>query len=273
MQSGIKRTLLSVALASAAGLPSAAQALTVEFAWSGLFTLLDSSGASVRNNVFPYYYDWYGGVRTPVSGTLTYDTATGTGSMTIVPFQFFHYGDYATGRDIALEAIGDGHGGAGALLLGNMLYDWNYTAGIPVSIVWDASGLLDYLAGGVYAVTDTLTGVGAVPATNAIEKGSVPIGPSPLATTTWNTMVINCTPGSVTEGCVGVNPSGGLPLIADGIGGSAIVEGPYQGFSVNFDITTLHVVAAVPVPAAMWLLGSGLFGLAGVAGRRRSVMM
>jgi hypothetical protein len=55
----------------------------------------------------------------------------------------------------------------------------------------------------------------------------------------------------------------GNPANPDGILGYGMVDGPFPGFSANFDFT------AVPVPAAVWLFGSGLVGLVGVARRRR----
>ncbi|HHZ88239.1 MAG TPA: VPLPA-CTERM sorting domain-containing protein, partial [Chromatiaceae bacterium] len=55
----------------------------------------------------------------------------------------------------------------------------------------------------------------------------------------------------------------------DGIGGSPMIDGPFAGFSANFDITAIHITN-VPVPAAVWLFGSGLVGLAGIA--RRNVI-
>lgn len=45
--------------------------------------------------------------------------------------------------------------------------------------------------------------------------------------------------------------------------------GKYGTVSVGFSGSTV-TVSAVPVPAALWLFGSGLAGLAGVASRRRS---
>jgi hypothetical protein len=56
----------------------------------------------------------------------------------------------------------------------------------------------------------------------------------------------------------------------DGVGGSPMDNGPFPGFNANFDITSVHVtsVSTVPVPAAVWLFGSGLLGLVGVARRK-----
>ena len=45
----------------------------------------------------------------------------------------------------------------------------------------------------------------------------------------------------------------------------------FGGVKYNYYLTgTIGAVAAVPVPAAVWLFGSGLVGLAGVARRRKS---
>ena len=86
-----------------------------------------------------------------------------------------------------------------------------------------------------------------------------------MATTTFNTTDI----GTV---IVGSNPSGTLPFTDDGIGGSPMKAGPFPGFNANFDITDLTItsVTPVPVPAAVWLFGSGLLGLVGVARRKKA---
>jgi len=52
----------------------------------------------------------------------------------------------------------------------------------------------------------------------------------------------------------------------DGILGLGMVDGPFPGFNANFNMTT----SEVPVPAAVWLFGSGLVGLAGIARRRKA---
>ena len=51
----------------------------------------------------------------------------------------------------------------------------------------------------------------------------------------------------------------------NGIMGTGMIDGPFVGFNANFNMS------AVPVPAAVWLLGSGLLGLVGVARRRKAL--
>lgn len=57
----------------------------------------------------------------------------------------------------------------------------------------------------------------------------------------------------------------------DGVPGIPMpTGGPFAGFNANFNLQGI-TPSAVPVPAAVWLLGSGLVGLAGVARRKRTV--
>lgn len=60
----------------------------------------------------------------------------------------------------------------------------------------------------------------------------------------------------------------------DGISGIPVVGGPFHhlasdgtpmGFNFNFNVNGVSAYSTVPIPSAMWLLGSGLLGLIGVA--------
>lgn len=285
----VKKSLLSTAMMTALGVSgmaamNTASADSVAMSFNGVFTMVTGSGASALVNPdassgAPYY-----GYRTAITGTMNFDLATGSGTGVVAPFSFFDGGD-AVATSIVFQAIGDGAGGPGSLVLGNMGFNWSGNTGIPLSIVMDAAGMFGALQGGNpmappdvgnVTVSQTITG-GATPASDSIVFGDpagkfgtylLPIGASPIATTTFNTTNI----GAVT---LGTNPSGTLPLTDDGIGGSPFQQAvPFNGFNANFDITSLHIdaitVTAIPVPAAVWLFGSGLLGLVGVA-RRRSV--
>ncbi len=54
----------------------------------------------------------------------------------------------------------------------------------------------------------------------------------------------------------------GVDIDGDGILGTKMATGPFVAHSIGFAGT------AIPVPAAVWLFGSGLLGLLGVARRR-----
>ena len=75
---------------------------------------------------------------------------------------------------------------------------------------------------------------------------------------------VDCSSG--TE-CVYTSTDGiaGNPANPDGVRGYGMLDGAFVGFNANFDFTT-----PVPVPAAVWLFGSGLMGLVGVARRRKA---
>ena len=47
-------------------------------------------------------------------------------------------------------------------------------------------------------------------------------------------------------------------------------NGPFPGYNAGFELTGAGLVSPVPVPAAVWLFGSGLLGLVGVARRKKA---
>jgi len=293
----IKKTVLSAAIATVVGVaagPQAALADTVTADWAGVFTMLDSTGAALANTSITT--KGANQFQTPVTGTMTFDTATGAGSATLVPFQFFNGNPTlpAEAVGIELQAIGDGMGGPGTLVLGNMLFNWNGSNGIPVSLVMDAAGFFGGMQGGLIGdgnlTQAEVAGFGAAPASDGTyinaTWGYLGLGPVVMATTEWNT---SFAPGCATGACMGVSPSGTLPLVTDtaantneyamgdgvGIGGNPMADGPFPDFNANFDITSLSNIVVtpttvIPVPAAVWLLGSGLIGLVGVARRRKA---
>ena len=67
-----------------------------------------------------------------------------------------------------------------------------------------------------------------------------------------------------------VTATGSSAVVSVGPGGAVITAASpvFPGFQPQFT-GSLNQVGAVPVPAAVWLMGSGLIGLVGVARRRR----
>ena len=311
MKKTILNAMISTVLVSSAPV---AMATTMEFNWAGNLTILAPDGAGFADTSITA--KGANQFQTPVSGTMAFDTFTGAGTATLVPFDFCSGTAPFEASSFNVQAIGDGMGGAGTLVMGNMLFNWNGNNGIPVSIVMDAAGFFNATnamwADGTLDQTD-VAGIGAVPASDGTYVNStwgyLNVGPVPMATTEWNlTRSSSCATG--VGNCMGVGTSGVLPLVADtaantneyaqgdgiGVGGVPMWDGPFTGFNINFDITSLTMTnpdpaaggiapfcsfegntgiiceplaPPVPVPAAVWLFGSGLLGLVGVARRKK----
>lgn len=244
-----------------------AQATIYEFSYTGWFTLFDVNGNPMQNPSIPAEGPMLGW-RTPLSGTGTWDDVAQFGTDDLNPFQIL--GGTMTVDTVTANAIGDGNGGSGSLILGNATATWSgflgTFTGIPLSNVANLAGLFSAIDQGL-AVGDTITG-GAIPASNDALFGdstsglfTAPLGGIPIASTFFNTTPIN--PPTMVDD----NPSGGLPIFADFVPGSTMQTAPFTGFSGAFDVVELQVTGIVPIPGAVWLFGSGLAGL--LAYRRR----
>lgn len=299
----MKKNLLKETIINALGIVTLAStsmvsATVINYDWNGLFTFLDPTGAALSNSSLNNGSTG-NNFQDTVSGTLVFDDITGAGIATMSSFGWGNGLEPLAVNSFNLQTIGDGAGGPGMLIMGNMLFNWNTNTGIPVSMVLDASGFLsgELTSGGP---------MGAVPASDGTwidtTWGYLNTGPVPMATTSWNTTNhSNC----VESNCTGNGTSGMLPFIADtaintndfdlttptysdlandGVGGSPIQNGVFPGFNFNIDFTALtitnpdaggsitafDVAPEVPVPAAVWLFSSGMLGLIGVARRKRS---
>ena len=136
----------------------------------------------------------------------------------------------------------------------HMLFDWNTTVNIDVFVV--------AASGSVYGSGVTRTalngsncaGTGPTPVQNCLWNGGAVTGLAPTQGQVWQLATVD---GN-----------------GDGVMGIAMIDGPFAGFNAgfnaNFQTVTPDPVNPVPVPAAAWLFGSGLLGLAGVARRKAS---
>lgn len=267
MKKQLLHTLIVSTLITAA---PAVKSDIIDMNFDGLFTMLSPSGSVVQNTSYPYYGDttWGYGKRTQISGTMQINTKTGYGSGTINPFEFYDGGNVVF-SSFEFQAVGSG------LLLGNYQYHWG-GSDVPVQIVLDASGLFAELStwgpGDIYDVTTcAASNACSVPASNDVYKANIPIGPAPVVTSSYN--VVGATGTTTTLGQLSLGAD-------DGIGGAPMDNGPFENFNMNLDMTSVRLMPdiecyscpqppPVPIPAAVWLFGSGLLGLVGIAKRRK----
>lgn len=278
----MKPNVLTLAglMAAALGVTADVSAITpmsVGMDFKGYVTMLDPTGAPLRNSSEPRNAP-FKGYRTPVSGHMIMDiTETGmVGTATIVPFLFF--GTPASARSINFVPQDTLFGTpvpSDTLLLGNLLFDFGANQGIPVSIVLDMGNLSTALMNA--KVGDVIGGMMRAASDNTVmyydadgNPVTLPMGPVVVATTTWNTTDVD-TDGDGQPGPIGFesNPSGTIPLLVDtaidmtngdvGIGGSPMRTAPFPEYNPNFDFTELTVTcvnllascstAGVDVPA------------------------
>ncbi|WJW74269.1 VPLPA-CTERM sorting domain-containing protein [Thiohalobacter sp. IOR34] len=260
-QQGRLRAICGLAGLITAGATGTASADIINFSFTGRLTIFvansstDITSYSIISgsdtSLDPYGY------QTPIAANLTVDTTNGSGFSDLT-FSFNFWDQPVTIHDINLSFSGN------SMISGNMLADWNGTIDNPISILWDATGLFNAIDYGLQA-GDKISGTrlyrdfdgdgvaesflvdvnSALPWSDAWtspENYQLNQGPAPIAT-------------------------------APGVFG--ITDGPFTGLQLHLDIgsgNSLYVQSVqtvVPLPAAIWLFGSGLAGLAGMSLRRK----
>jgi len=129
------------------------------------------------------------------------------------------------------------------------------TPGADVTVTWDMRGELTGASGVVFIQLFSEVSGGGVSKDDIYTGGPLfPNDPNNWQSFVWNTTL-------------GADVSGGVSLQLKAACGAVIG----CGTSIDFDnITITTDVSAVPVPAAVWLFGSGLLGLIGVARRKKA---
>jgi len=280
----MKKTLFASSVAMALGAPSAFAVGMNDlygnasfFTDSANFNMLSGGGGVVggTNNVV---MTWDGDAFTSSSdytgpGSYANVTATSTApffghSWTAHDIQVFVPGSYSFDTTIGggNPEIGMLNATVGAGQIGmHMLFDWNGNLNIDVFVV---------------ANPGSVFGAGLLYSTQTNSKGQFKCDSS-----FTGTIVKNCLFDSGPYGSAGQPVKNQVWMLAsgdpdgDGVNGMPMApNGPFAGFNANFqanmgaiaDVSDVPVASAVPVPAAVWLFGSGLIGLVGVARRKKS---
>lgn len=269
----MKKTAIAIAIAATMGV-SAAQAGQIVVSPVALttnaanFTMLDGAGtwAGGTNDV---QMDWDGTAFTANSDYTGPGSVSNVTAVSTTPF----FNETWTAHDIQVFAPGSytfdttiGGGNletgiismnVGAAQLGiHMLFDWSTSANIDVVVVADSNGVFGSGVGQFQNLGGACQNVFGQP---IVGNQCLHDGPGIGSDAVLDGIFVD---GGQTWGFVSVDQAGG-----DGIPGTPMAPlGPFAGFNANFNAN----LAPVPVPAAVWLFGSGLLGLVGVARRRKS---
>jgi len=279
----MKKTLLASGIALILGMPAANAALVENVfganTWStdsANFTMLNALGGTVdgANNVT---MNWDGNAYSSSSdytgpGSASNVTASSTTPLhgvlwTAHDIQIFTPGSYSFDT-----TLGGGSAEVGTLTATvptgdvgmHMLFDWNGDLNIDIFVVMASNSVfgagIGRSTGGSITSGFKLCDLGT---------GTTTSGASGTANCLWDGG------GFGTDGQPAGNKVWMLATVdgdADGIMGIPMAPlGPFAGFNADFNATMTPTPkpSAVPVPAAAWLFGSGLLGLAGFAWHKK----
>jgi hypothetical protein len=268
----IKKSLLASSVVLALGAASSANAglatnLFGPYNWntdSANFTMLDPFGYVVGGtndvimswdgNGYTSSTDYIGpggSSNVTASSTTTFFTALWTAH----DIQVFTPGSYSF--DTTLGG-GNPESGTMSLVIGtgqlgmHMLFDWNGNLNIDVVVVANPSSVFG--AGiGNSANPGCNSGTAAATTNCLYDGGGFGTAGAPIASNPWMLASTDQAGGDLIPGS---------PMAAGG---------PFQFFNANFNANLAPTLdpSPVPVPAAAWLFGSGLMGLAAVARRKK----
>jgi len=261
-----RHALVSLALlATGVCAPLPAIAAIVTFHFTGRLTV--ASPGPNYPTAYPSVIDAETDGYTSISADLTIDTAfTGggldpgalIGSSTLsVTLSNFFLGADATFHNMTLA-----YGGSG--VVGNFLVDWNGNSNIPVQVDWNVNGLTNAIIYGLQ-VGDKISGDVMSRDTNGDGIADTVVIPN-LGS------VIPYADGFDYSTFPTFTSQGPAPMAATYLS-LGVLSGPFAGIRGYIDIgsgnsMTVTEITAVPVPAAMWLFGSGLLGLISMTRRK-----
>lgn len=235
---------VTATLGASAGSAFAAQVVAYNPVSStgGNFTML-SPGGSIVGGTNDVIFNWDG---TVYNANSDYTGPGGASNATLASDQPF-FGNKWTAHTVQIFAPGSytfntvegaplnmtvGAGQLGA----HMLFNWGITTNIDVAIVWNTN--------------TTFSGPMHTGADNGVTCNPIGCTPNGSPNNSLTTFMVASVDGN-----------------GDGINGIPMVDGPFPAHNANFN---LHgTLTPVPVPAAVWLFGSGLLGLVGIARRKK----
>jgi hypothetical protein len=273
MNTNLKKTLLASSIALTLGTANVEAALVGgvlgAYEWSTYnanFTTLDPNGGAfgAANGV---NMQWDGNA---YNASSDYVGPGGVSNITLsstTPFygqlwaahdiQMFMPGSYsfdiALGGGVPETGMMNVTVGAGQLGM-HMLWDWNANLNMDIFVVFDLNSVF---------------GSGLLYSTQTNATGGYTCNPGYTGPITKNCLYDNDTSG-LTKNQVWMLASADGD--GDGVMGIPMMpSGPLEGFSFNFNANLTYPEPAVPLPAAAWLLGSGLMGLVAAARRRKRI--